>query len=326
LPPAGKHGEALLAVLTGTAQVGEMAETAPNEAVAVELNSGAAALDLLDAETLTKPDVQNVIGVLPGQAGPDIHARPQRAPWTSAARSGLPNTELPTQIQTALGNTVREAMLGAEANLQYSAAEGRPLAALLPHAAVLDAVVNRLASADAQLTTPVQAGALGTQSVLPQDTLSGPRSALPTATLDTPLRQPGWDQALSERVMWVVNQKVQGVELKLNPAHLGPIEVRVQMQNDQAQVSFVAQHAPVREALEAALPRLREMFSANGFNLVDVNVSQHSFAQQERHARTAGGGERSGFGAEDEADLGDIAQPDRGRSGALPRAGVDLFA
>jgi flagellar hook-length control protein FliK len=68
------------------------------------------------------------------------------------------------------------------------------------------------------------------------------------------------------------------------------------------------------------------MFSANGYNLVDVNVSQHSFAQQERHARTAGGGERSGFGAEDEADLGDIAQPDRGRSGALPRAGVDLFA
>jgi flagellar hook-length control protein FliK len=117
------------------------------------------------------------------------------------------------------------------------------------------------------------------------------------------------------------------VELKLNPAHLGPIEVRVQMQNDQAQVSFVAQHGPVRDALEAALPRLREMFTAKGFNLVDVNVSQHSFAEQQRHARTAGGsGGQSGFDAQNDVDLGDVAQADRGRPGRLPQGGVDLFA
>src|SRR5690606_14335081 len=110
----------------------------------------------------------------------------------------------------------------------------------------------------------------------PQDPAARP--ALPSTAIDMPLRQAGWDQALGDRVVWMVNQKFQGAEIKLNPPQLGPIEVRIQMHHDQAQVSFTAQHGAVRDALEAALPRLREMFAANGLGLGDVNVSQQSFA------------------------------------------------
>jgi len=103
-----------------------------------------------------------------------------------------------------------------------------------------------------------------------------PASVAQAVTVNTPFEAADWDQALGERIQWLASQKVQGAQVKLNPANLGPIEVRIQMQNDQASVQFSAHHAVVREALEAALPRLRDMFEASGVQLVDVDVSGQS--------------------------------------------------
>jgi flagellar hook-length control protein FliK len=350
LPLAEQPGEVLLAVLAGNVQIEEATSTAPEDAASLEPTFeptvGESIRALLDAEATTELHATQAIGVISEQTEPDIRARPPLMPWVNAVRANPSNVE-----QTSIGQAVREILIAAGAGaavgaavgatataevdstdapqLEHATAEMRPLAAMLPRPAGLEALVTRITTAEVALPIPAQTGTgvQGIQIATPQDTLVATRGELPTATLNTPLRQPGWDQALGERVMWVVNQKFQGVELKLNPAHLGPIEVRVQMQNDQAQVSFVAQHGPVRDALEAALPRLREMFTANGFNLVDVNVSQHSFAEQQRHARTAGGGDgQSGFDAEKDLDLGDIAQADRSRPGRLLQGGVDLFA
>ncbi|MBI5041004.1 MAG: flagellar hook-length control protein FliK, partial [Gammaproteobacteria bacterium] len=254
-------------------------------------------------------------------------ARPQLAPWTTGARAELPQT-----AQAAVAQAVRALPVETEATqsspflLERFGAEVRVLAGAQPHAAGVDAFADRLLGSTQPTVASAHATTQGMPNLQPQDAAAAARLPLPTATVETPLRQPGWDQALGERVMWVVNNKFQGVELKLNPAHLGPIEVRVQMQNDQAQVSFVAQHAPVREALEAALPRLREMFGANGFNLADVNVSQHSFAEQQRHAQTAEGNFRAGTGTADETDLGSIAQQEFTRGGGQSRGAIDLFA
>jgi flagellar hook-length control protein FliK len=107
-------------------------------------------------------------------------------------------------------------------------------------------------------------------------------SALATLSVNTPLAQSNWDQALGERIQWMVNQKMQAAQLRLNPAQLGPMEVRIQVQNDQASIQFTSAHGVVREALEAALPRLRDMFDASGVELVDVDVSGQSFAGGQR--------------------------------------------
>jgi flagellar hook-length control protein FliK len=115
-------------------------------------------------------------------------------------------------------------------------------------------------------------------------------SATPTVVLNTPFGQPDWDQALGERIQWLASQKVQGAQVKLNPANLGPMEVRIQVQNDQASIQFTSHHAVVREALEAALPRLRDMFEASGVQLVNVDVSSgQSFAQQQQAAQDSFG-------------------------------------
>jgi flagellar hook-length control protein FliK len=120
-----------------------------------------------------------------------------------------------------------------------------------------------------------------------------PASTHPLFNLEVPLKQPGWDRAVGERVQWMVNQKVQWAELKLNPPHLGQLQVKVRMEGERAHIHFVAPLATVREALELALPRLRDMFAEGELNLGDVTVS-HQGADQSGTEEQAGSGQNNG--------------------------------
>jgi flagellar hook-length control protein FliK len=161
-----------------------------------------------------------------------------------------------------------------------------------PDMAVLLAAFKRLASNDrsaSPIDSPIRTDSAVSGPAAPNtaaSTASPQTPGMPTVTVTTPFGQADWDQALGERIQWLAGQKAQGAQLKLNPANLGPLEVRIQMQNDQASIQFTAHHALVREALEAALPRLREMLEASGVQLVDVDVSGHdSFAGRQQAAR-----------------------------------------
>jgi flagellar hook-length control protein FliK len=74
--------------------------------------------------------------------------------------------------------------------------------------------------------------------------------------------------------MWMVGNQLQQASVHITPRHLGPIDIQVSIQNDQTSVSFLAQNAAVKEALEAAIPRLREMFADSNLQLVNVDVGQ----------------------------------------------------
>lgn len=161
-------------------------------------------------------------------------------------------------------------------------------------------------------------------AVAVQSSPSAASPGLPTITLGAPLNQGAWDQALGERIQWMVSHKLQGAQIKLNPANLGPMEVRIQVQNEQASVQFTSAHGVVREALEAALPRLRDMFDASGVKLVDVDVSGHSFAEQRR---TAGEGESAIWGGaipEQDSELEAVLDTPLDRF--LESGRLDLFA
>ena len=98
--------------------------------------------------------------------------------------------------------------------------------------------------------------------------------------------KPGWSQGMGKQIVWMVQQNISSAEIRLNPANLGPIEVRIDLSEDQVNVALSSRHAVVREAMELALPKLREMFEANGLSLADADISQHSFAEQ-REQNTA---------------------------------------
>ncbi|ADJ29032.1 flagellar hook-length control protein FliK [Nitrosococcus watsonii] len=103
-------------------------------------------------------------------------------------------------------------------------------------------------------------------------------------TLESAIQESGWGEELGERMTWLVKDKLQFAELRLTPPQLGPLEARINMHHDEASITFHAPQAAVREALEAALPRLRESFAEQGLNLVNVDVSQQGFSEQQQQA------------------------------------------
>lgn len=160
----------------------------------------------------------------------------------------------------------------------------------------------------------------------PNSTFSTVSSSL-TSPINMPLNQPGWGRAVAERVMFMVNGNVQEAEIKLNPRELGPIGIRVTLNQDQANVSFVAQHATTREALEAAIPRLREMLGENGLQLGQSDVSQHSFKGNEQQMAGEGRGRGHGHADGDEGDESlMVGAGGLRKEGYVSPSGVDFFA
>ena len=114
----------------------------------------------------------------------------------------------------------------------------------------------------------------------------------------------GWDQSVGRQLMWMAKQNIQTAELRLNPANLGPVEVRIDIEDEQVRVAFSSPHAAVRDAVEQAVPRLKEMFDNSGLQLADTEVSHQSFAQQQDAStdKTKSPGLSSGSSAEVAAD------------------------
>ena len=122
------------------------------------------------------------------------------------------------------------------------------------------------------------------------------------------MQQSGWSEAVVDRVMWLSSQNLKSAEIQLDPAELGRMEVRIDLTKDQAQVTFLSPHAGVRDALEGQMQRLREMFTQQGMNLMDVNVSDQSLARGWQGGAD-GGSSRGGASGEgdlagDEVELG----------------------
>ncbi len=111
----------------------------------------------------------------------------------------------------------------------------------------------------------------------------------PVLDIQPSLQSAAWNRVMTSRVLWMAREGVQQASLKLNPANLGPVEVRLNMHHDQANVTFIAQSAVTRDALEQAIPRLKESFAQNGLELTNADVSQQSFGQSgEQNQEEAG--------------------------------------
>lgn len=108
------------------------------------------------------------------------------------------------------------------------------------------------------------------------------------------MQQPGWSQQVTDKVMWMSSQNLQSAEIKLDPAELGRLDVKVSINQEQTQVTFTSAHAGVRDSLESQMHRLREMFAQQGMQNVDVNVADQSHAQQDSREGKTGQGRASG--------------------------------
>ncbi|WP_156018272.1 flagellar hook-length control protein FliK [Thiomicrospira pelophila] len=128
------------------------------------------------------------------------------------------------------------------------------------------------------------------------------------ASIAYPLRHPQWAQSVGKRIVFMANQQMQQAQISLNPDKLGPIQLRLQLDRDQmVTVSMTAQHGATREALEAAIPRLKEMLEEAGIRFDEVKVEDEEVFEQSSQSQT-GESDRvkaagsSGSGDEDDAE------------------------
>lgn len=101
-------------------------------------------------------------------------------------------------------------------------------------------------------------------------------SATAAFQIDSAVISPEWGSKMAEKMSWLFANNHQEVNLQLDPPELGPLAVKIKMDGEGAKVVFGSEHWVVRDAVEQALPQLREMLQGQGIQLGNVEVGTSS--------------------------------------------------
>jgi flagellar hook-length control protein FliK len=234
----------------------------------------------------------------------------------AAASDALPGSEAATRIgatDTALDTTLGAATTAAGASEKDAIGKTSDFVAALDKATTATGDSSKAAapaaSAPVKADVELAAVALQTAKAFEPATVTNPQNiaAVTTAALQQlndiqgaqssklapQVGSPDWSQALGQKVVWMVQGAQQTATLILNPPDLGPMQVTLNVSNNQATANFTAHQPEVRHALEAAMPRLREMLNEAGIQLGQSSVSagtssqQNAFSEQRQNARQA---------------------------------------
>ena len=123
-------------------------------------------------------------------------------------------------------------------------------------------------------------------------------SAVPTQP--PVLQQPadpaaGYDDRFASHVALMAGQRIGQAEIRVVPEHLGAIDIRLQLDGNDVRAEFHSAQPEVRQALEASLPRLREMLGQHGLQLSHAGVG-HGQSQKGQGQHGDGTAPRSGDG------------------------------
>ncbi len=225
---------------------------------------------------------------VPGQAAA-MKSLTAAASTATAGGDKLSNVALNANTDDSL-NMDDMLMARQQQQLMQSAASsknGPPIDSLLkPHGEATEAASQPPLPASVAHNNTLNMATLSTGLVVKADAM--PAQSAPALTV--PPQHPGWNQAVGDRLQWMVGHHIQSANIRLDPPELGRLDVHIQLHKDHASIVFSAPNQQVRDALESAVPRLREMMNNVGLSLGDVNVSQESFSQgQQAHenARSA---------------------------------------
>lgn len=209
-------------------------------------------------------------------AAQQAQADPVAAPGAEAAEPAAPPL-IPAGQGRMPAITTAAMAKGTRPELSVETPQHPETGILRPEAAA-HPVIGIAAAGTATTLTPSAAG-----SSLPGDVAGLFAEQLPT--LQPAGDQEAWSKGLGERLLLMVDKGLQSARLRLHPEHLGPMEIRIHVDEDGAtRVLFSAHHGQTREALEQTIPRLHELFAEQGLNLSQANVDagrQGAFDRQQ---------------------------------------------
>jgi flagellar hook-length control protein FliK len=234
-----------------------------------------------------------------------VPAAPEAAalPGDALAQSGL-------KLETALRSTRTETGAGQAPAATVAAdvkPEIKPLAAGVSAAfvpakpeAVAAPGAARSEAIDLSALREAAAPAAAVQQAQPAALQSAQAAGVAAADrIPARVGTPGWDNQVTQKVIFMAAGGEQSASLTLNPPELGPMQVVLSISNDTTNVTFSAAQPEVRQALESALPKLREMMSESGISLgnatVNAGMPEQSQAQAQADGR-AGHGQGGGQG------------------------------
>jgi flagellar hook-length control protein FliK len=159
-----------------------------------------------------------------------------------------------------------------------------PPALLGKESSVFEAI-DRLVGADSaplksalpQVTPLVSNTAIQTTS---SELQAGLKSTSTTLSMTSSLGDPGWDGEFVGRVNMVVKGGLQEARIQLSPPELGRLDIKVSTEGDTTKVMFAVDNVAAREAIEQAMPRLRELLEQGGLQLSHAEVADHSQSRQ----------------------------------------------
>lgn len=126
-------------------------------------------------------------------------------------------------------------------------------------------------------------------------TPGGALQASPLPAALQPLGSAGaFASGLADRLLAMAGPGSQSARLKLHPDHLGALQVEIRITDGSAQVWFGATSDQARQAIQASLPQLRQLFADQGIQLtrthVDAGSTGTSFGQGTTHDQGYGQG------------------------------------
>ncbi|GIZ52681.1 flagellar hook-length control protein FliK [Noviherbaspirillum aridicola] len=285
--------------------------------------AGSAAADSASQFSAEMLALVAAINSITGQNRPDAAAD---------ARADAPALELGTA--TGKAETDLSAVLGANARDTEAAAAPADGTAgtgeLLPGMEIADGKSGKAGEAAFLEAMQESASRMAAATPVAQNpALQAMRHAQPAAAdrLTPAVGTPAWDQALGQKVVWMVAGEQQSASLTLNPPDLGPLQVVLSVSNSQASATFTAAQPEVRQALEAALPKLRDMLGEAGIQLGQASVNSGAPNQQGGTDQSGARGNGNGGTGRGGGTGGDSGQ----RVSTVVRAGggnglVDTFA
>jgi flagellar hook-length control protein FliK len=205
-----------------------------------------------------------------------------------AGRSGSQTAATAPAVHDARGNvTIEQLKLGSPAG--GAGGFNTELATLVAGDSVNTNTGDRAAAVMSRIDAALTLAPSASASSSATQATPTPTAATTTTTIPLPLNHPQWQEAFASRVAWQVKDGLQQVNVAINPPELGPIEVRMSLQDDKVSAQFVTAHHAVRQVIEDAMPRLREMLSQSGLNLSDASVFQQAPGRDGQAQQFAGG-------------------------------------
>jgi len=264
-------------------QIDESGVNEPNPVKSATVNDEKAASGNADAAE-KKPQDQLISTIDSANPLAAMLLQPPVQPSDGVVK-GMPENSAPQRNNPDKGRNIRSTVTGTDAGTKNHMKDSRQQVVSSPDpqtaapVALLANAVKHMANANDHAAQPVTTR--GNANVIVPGAASGVMPGMqaggtPAATpqnIATRLGNSAWANEFSQKIVWMSTQQNHSAELHLNPPELGPLNVALKISDNQLTAQFTSSHIAVRDVLENALPKLREILADNNIMLGNTTIS-----------------------------------------------------